>query len=106
MDFVGDASKTFKHIDSVTASPAQIKLPRKTTSLKVVATDPANGSNLYTWKKLEGPGVAVFKPYGNTEAAICKVALSTEGKYVLEVTLSDPRCLSEISKTITITVGN
>ncbi len=90
----------------MTASPAQIKLPRKTTSLKVVATDLANGSNLYTWKKLEGPGDAVFKPNGNAEAATCKVDLSAPGKYVLEVTLSDPRGLSEVTRTITVTVGN
>ncbi len=99
-----EATKTFKKIDSVTATPSPVKLPANTAKLKVVASDPANDTILFTWRKLEGPGNAVFTPNGTAEAAVCDVVLDAPGKYVLEVTLSDPRGLSTISKSLTLTV--
>jgi hypothetical protein len=101
-----EASKSFKKIDSVSAVPPRIKLPDKTANLRVVASDPANGTSLFTWRKLEGPGNVVFTPNGTPEAVECEVALDAPGEYVLEVTLSDPRGLSRVSKNLTLAVEN
>lgn len=99
-------SKTFKKIDSVSASPARLTKADKSATLKVVAGDPANQDRLFTWRKLEGPGNAVFTPNGTAGAAECQVVLDAAGNYLLEVTLSDPHGLSEASQTLTLTVEN
>ncbi len=96
--------QTFKEISSVTASPSSLRLPNGVASLKVEASDSANVSNIFTWKKLEGPGDAKFQSNGTAEAASTKVSLSAPGNYVLEVTMSDPRGLSKVSETLTLTV--
>jgi hypothetical protein len=101
-----EASKTFKKIDSVSATPSRIKHPSKTANLKVVASDLVNETNFYTWRKVEGPGDARFEPNGTSEAAECKVTLDAPGKYVLEVTMSDPLGLSEVTESVQVTVGN
>lgn len=97
--------KTFKEISSVTASPSPIKLPDRTATLKAESSDPANETSIYNWKKLEGPGTAEFTPNGTAAAASCQVTLSAPGDYVLQVTMSDPRSLSKVSETLTLTVG-
>jgi hypothetical protein len=99
-------SKTFKKIESVSASPARLTMADNTATLKVVAGDPANQDRLFTWRKLEGPGNAAFTPNGTADAAECQVVLDAAGKYLLEVTLSDPHGLSEASQTLTLTVEN
>ena len=95
-------SKTFKSIDSITATPLQIKLPVKTAILKVAATDLVHEANVYTWKKLQGPGSAKFVPNGTADAHRSEVELSEPGSYVLEVTMSDSKGLSEVSKSVTV----
>ncbi len=100
-----EASKTFKKIVSVSATPSGIKFPQKSAVLKVVASDQVNEKNLFTWKKLQGPGDADFVPNEAPEATVSTVTLSSPGKYLLEVTMTDPLGLSEVSETISLEVS-
>lgn len=99
------AVKSFKTIDSIVATPLHIKLPAKTAILQVAARNMVHEANLYTWKKLEGPGSVIFHPNGTADAHRSELQLSEPGIYVLEVTMSDSKGLSEVSKSVSVTLG-
>ncbi|MDX1679361.1 MAG: DUF6288 domain-containing protein [Akkermansiaceae bacterium] len=84
-----------KTIESVTASSPRLTLPDRRTELSVEASNPAGGS-IYTWRKVHGAGAVSFSDNGTPTANRTTVEFGeTPGKYLLEVTLSDSRGLTE-----------
>ncbi|MBK1855053.1 PASTA domain-containing protein [Verrucomicrobiaceae bacterium 5K15] len=99
------APTSFKSIESVTADTTTLTQSSKWTTLRVAATDLADGDSVYTWKKVHGAGNVSFTSNG-TSAAKDTVAYfdGTPGQYLFEVTMSDSRKLTEDSQTVSVTV--
>lgn len=94
-----------KRIDSVTAGSPVITLPKVMTPLEVKAHSYMKGGNVFTWRKLEGPGQVTFSESGN--AAATKTTATFEavpGNYVLEVTMTDEHGLTSVAKSVTIQI--
>lgn len=63
------------------------------------------GGNVFTWRKLEGPGQVTISENGNAAAAKTTATFeAVPGNYVLEVAMTDEHGLTSVSKTVTIQV--
>jgi hypothetical protein len=97
----------FKSIQSATADAASLNLPANQTTLRVAATDLAQGDSIYTWRKVRGAGNVTFTPNGTPAAKDSDIQFDDKpGTYLLEVTLSDSRGLTELYRTVEVTLRN
>jgi autotransporter-associated beta strand protein len=93
----------FKHITSLSADHPQIVLPTSATVLRLSALDHAEGDGKFTWRKLSGTGTVSFTPNSTSAAGQTTVTFpGTPGLYRLEVTMSDSRGLTEVSRTVDV----
>ncbi len=96
---------TFKRIDWIVADKPLLNLPAKSTVLRVQSTDLANGTPLYTWRKVHGAGNVTFTPNGTGAAKNTTVVFDgAPGVYLFEVKVSDSRGLTEVTKTVQVTL--
>ena len=96
-----------KAIQSVVADDPQLILPDHSTVLRVTAYDHAQGDNIFTWRKLSGPGEVEFSPNGTADAATSTVQFDgTAGIYEFEVIMSDSRELTEAHASLSVELAN
>ncbi len=96
----------FKRIDWVAADRPSLNLPATSTVLRVQSTDLANGTPVYTWRKVHGAGNVRFTPNGTGSAKNTSVVFDgTPGVYTFEVTMSDEKGLTEVSATVKVTLN-
>jgi autotransporter-associated beta strand protein len=97
----------FKSMQSATADAPSINLPANQTTLRVTASDHAQGAAVFTWRKVRGAGNVTFTPNGTAAAKDSVVQFgNTPGKYLFEVKMSDSRNLTELYRTIEVTLRN
>ncbi|MGB1129261.1 MAG: DUF6288 domain-containing protein, partial [Haloferula sp.] len=96
---------TLKSIQSATADQPSLSLPSNSTTLRVNATDHANGDSIYTWEKISGPGVVTFTPNGTSATASTVQLDGTAGTYQFRVTMSDSRNLTEVAEDVYVTLS-
>jgi hypothetical protein len=94
----------FKSIASATADHPNVDTTTNTTTLRVTATDLAEGDSIFTWTKLSGPGSVTFTPNGTGATASTLVFGGTPGVYQFRVTMSDSRGLTEDYETVSVTL--
>jgi uncharacterized repeat protein (TIGR02543 family) len=95
----------FKSIDWIIPDDAAFNLPRKSTVLRVHSKNTSNPTSIYTWRKLRGAGAVTFSPNGTSAAKDATVVFDgTPGQYLFEVTMSDSHGLTEVSKTVAVTL--
>ncbi|MCH7229062.1 DUF6288 domain-containing protein, partial [Haloferula sp. A504] len=94
----------FKSIDSATADDPTVDLTANRTTLRVAATDLAEGDSTFTWRQTQGPGAVTFTPNGTSATASTVLFDGTQGTYQFEVTMSDSRGLTEAYETVTVTL--
>ena len=95
----------FKSIDWIIPDDATFNLPKKSTVLRVHSKNRSNPNSVYTWRKLRGAGAVSFSPNGTSAAKDATVVFDgTPGEYLFEVTMSDSHGLTEVSKTVTVTL--
>jgi hypothetical protein len=97
---------SFKSIASATADHPNVDTTTNTTTLRVTATDLAEGDSIFTWTKLSGPGAVTFTPNGTGATASTLVFGGTPGNYQFRVTMSDSRGLTEDDETVSVTLIN
>jgi autotransporter-associated beta strand protein len=96
---------SFKRIDWIVADKPLLNLPATSTVLRVQSSDLANGDPIYTWRKVHGIGNVSFTPNGTGAAKNTTVVFDgTPGVYLFEVKLSDSRGLTEVTKTVQVTL--
>ena len=95
---------SFKSIASATADHPNVDTTTNTTTLRVTATDLAEGDSIFTWTKLSGPGAVTFTPNGTGATASTLVFGGTPGIYQFQVTMSDSRGLTEDYETVSVTL--
>jgi len=94
-----------KSIQSVIADDPVVNLPASSTTLRVSATDHAQGDSVFTWTLISGPSGVSFTPNGNGAAANSSVQFDgTPGVYEFEVRMSDSRALTEATETVIVAV--
>jgi hypothetical protein len=102
----GDTDPTppfvLKNIVSATADDPTVEIAANSTTLRVTATDLAQGDSVFTWRKLSGPGEVTFTPNGTDATASTVQFDGTAGSYQFEVTMSDSRGLTEAYGTVTV----
>ncbi len=97
--------KPFKSIDWVIPDDAAFNLPKNWTTLRVSSRNFSNPGSIYTWRKLRGAGAVNFSPNGTGAAKNTIVAFDgTPGQYLFEVRMSDSHGLTEVFKTVAVTV--
>ncbi|HSP41422.1 MAG TPA: DUF6288 domain-containing protein [Luteolibacter sp.] len=97
----------FKSIQSVTADAASLNLPAIQTTLRVAATDLAEGDTVFTWRKVHGAGEVTFTPNGSTGSKDTVIGFDgIPGQYLFEVKLSDSRGLTEVYGNVAVTLRN
>ncbi len=97
----------FKSIQSVVADSPQLTLPANSTILRVNSFDHAKGDSIFTWRKVQGPGAVFFSGNGTTDGDESAIVIDpVPGYYIFEVTMSDPRALTEVSRTVELTLFN
>ena len=97
----------FKSIQSAAADATSLNLPANQTTLRVAATDLAQGDSTYTWRKVRGAGNITFTPNGTTAAKDSVIQFdNVPGSYLFEVTMSDTRGLTERYRTVEVTLRN
>ena len=97
----------FKGIQAATADAPLINLQANQTTLRVTAGDLAQGDTVYTWRKVHGAGNATFTPNGTATAGNCVIRFdNVPGRYLFEVTMSDSRGLTEVYRTVPVTLRN
>ncbi|MGB1130239.1 MAG: sialate O-acetylesterase, partial [Haloferula sp.] len=107
----GDSNPTpldpLKAIVSVTADDPTVTLPATSTTLRVTATDHAQGDSVFSWRKLSGAGTVSFEQNGTAAAATNTLTFTDGGvgTYEFEVTMSDSRGLTEVYDTVTVTLA-
>ena len=94
----------FKSIASATADDPNVDTTANTTTLRVTATDLAEGDSIFTWNKIAGPGAVTITPNGTGATASTLVFDGTPGTYQFEVTMSDSRGLTEAYGTVSVTL--
>ncbi|MGB1131128.1 MAG: sialate O-acetylesterase, partial [Haloferula sp.] len=94
-----------KSIQSATADASTVNLPANSTTLRVTASDHAEGDSVFTWTKVSGPGSVSFTPNGTSATASTVQFDGTEGTYQFEVTMSDSRGLTEAYETVTVVLS-
>lgn len=95
----------FKRIDWIVADKPLLNLPATSTVLRVQSSDLANGTPLYTWRKVHGVGNVSFTPNGTGAAKNTTVVFDgTPGVYLFEVKVSDSRALTEVTRTVQVTL--
>ncbi len=95
----------FKRISSLTASPSNLTLPSNQSTLRVVASDDANGASRFRWRRLSGPGSVSFSPNNSSSTTTTATFGDVAGTYRIEVTMSDSRGLTEVSRVVNVVVG-
>ncbi len=94
-----------KSIQSATADATSVTLPANSTALHVTASDLVKGDSIYTWRKVHGVGAVTFAPNGTGTAKDSTVLINNApGKYRFEVTMSDSLGLTEVYKTVNVTL--
>ena len=102
-----DVLTAFKSIEWVIPDHATFNLPKKSTVLRVHSTNLSNPTSFYTWRKLRGAGAVSFSPNGTSAAKDATVVFDgIPGEYLFEVTMSDSHGLTEVSKTVAVTLRN
>jgi hypothetical protein len=97
----------FKTIQSVTADAASLNLPANQTTLRVAATDLAEGDTVFTWRKVHGAGEVTFTPNGTAGSKDTVIGFDgVPGQYLFEVKMSDSRDLTEVHGTVAVTLRN
>ena len=91
-----------KSIYSATADDAIVEVSANATTLRVSATDHAQGDSIFTWRQTDGPGAVTFTPNGTAATASNVLFDGTQGTYEFEVTMSDSRGLTEAYATVTV----
>lgn len=96
-----------KSIQSALADAPSLTLPANSTVLRVNATDLAKGDTIYTWRKVYGAGGVSFTPNGTAASANTTIQIGNiPGHYLFEVTMSDSRGLTEVYRTVPVTLYN
>lgn len=94
-----------KEIKSVTATPADLRLPAREARLNVEAINYPGYQSRYTWRKVHGAGQVTFTPNGTQEAKQTRVTFDGKpGQYRFEVRMSDDRGFTEVTETVTVTL--
>ena len=79
--------------------------PRNGRSCGCTSKNYSNPTSVYTWRKLRGAGAVSFSPNGTSAAKDTTVVFDgTPGQYLFEVTMSDSHGLTEVSKTVAVTL--
>ena len=97
----------FKSIQSVTTDAANLTLPSNQTTLRVSASDLAQGDSVFTWRKVHGKGTATIPSNGTAAAKNAGIQFDNQpGQYLFEVIMSDSRGFTELSGTVAVTLRN
>ncbi len=97
----------FKNIEWIIPDDAAFDLPKKWTVLRVHSKNNSNPNSIYTWRKVRGAGAVSFSPNGTGAAKDATVVFDgTPGEYVFEVAMSDSHALTEVYKTVAVTLRN
>ncbi|WP_353415664.1 DUF6288 domain-containing protein, partial [Haloferula helveola] len=92
----------FKSIASAAADDPTVDVTANWTTLRVTATDLAEGDSIFTWTQTAGPGAVTITPNGTDATASAVLFDGTTGTYQFEVTMSDSRGLTEAYETVTV----
>ena len=97
--------KPYKGIDWVIPDDPTFNLPKKWTTLRVTSHNFSNPNSVYTWRKVRGAGSESFSPNGTGDAKNAIVTFDgTPGQYLFEVKMSDSHGLTEVTKTVAVTL--
>jgi autotransporter-associated beta strand protein len=97
--------KPFKSIDWVIPDDPTFNLPKNWTTLRAFSRNYSNTNSVFTWRKLRGAGSVSFSPNGTSSAKNTTVVFDgPPGQYLFEVKMSDSHGLTEVSKTVSVTV--
>lgn len=106
-----DDVQYLKEIRSVKAQKPALRMPTTQTLLSVDAANyiqPLDSAQVYTWRKVYGPGKVSFSPNADSHSSTTQVEFvdGIPGSYQFEVILSDDLGLSHVSKTIDVTLSD
>ena len=97
----------FKGIDWIIPDDVAFNLPQNWTTLRAYTHNYSNATSVYTWRKVRGAGAVNFVPNGTSAAQNTSVIFDgTPGEYVFELKMTDSLSLTEVTKTVTVTLRN
>jgi len=106
-DQLPEVPTPLKGISWIFPDKAELTLPEGWTTLRAHAYDHAMGNPVFTWRKVHGAGEVTFSPNGTAAAKDAAVVFDgTPGEYLFEVTMSDQRGLTEVSKTVSVRLND
>ncbi len=92
-----------KSLAAISADAPSITLPANQTTLRATGFDYAKGASVFTWRKIHGKSDPTFTPNDTAAAKDSTVQIAgLPGKYRFEVTLSDSRGFTEVTRTVDV----